>query len=69
MTYFAHEFEGAENPALDIYELPGLNAINFHLKESLGGGQFSTLRLDALAKGKAQQLLDYPVSVPAELVA
>lgn len=68
MTYFAHEFEGAENPSLDIYELPSLNALNFHLKESLGGGQFASLRIDPLAKGKAQQLLDFPVKVPPSLL-
>lgn len=67
MTYFAHEFEGAAKPELDIYELPGLNALNFHLKDSLGGGQFASLRIDPLAKGKAQQLLDFPVKVPADL--
>ncbi len=68
MTYFAHEYEGAVNPQLDIYELPGLNALNFHLKDSLGGGQFASLRIDPLAKGKAQQLLDFPVKVPADLL-
>lgn len=67
MTYFAYEFEGAAKPELDIYELPGLNALNFHLKDSLGGGQFASLRIDPLAKGKAQQLLDFPVKVPADL--
>ena len=68
MKYFAHEYEGATNPALDIYELPGLNALNFHLRDALGGGQFASLRLDPLAKGKAQQLLDFPVKVPAGLL-
>ncbi len=69
MTYFAHEFEGAANPALDIYELPNFHGLNFHLKESLGGGQFASLRIDPLAKGKAQQLLDFPVRVPKSLVS
>ena len=50
------------------YEVPGLNALNFHLKESLGGGQMATLRLDALAKGKGQQLLDIEIPVPAALM-
>ena len=67
--FFAHEFEGAKNPSVTRYELPGLNALNFHLKESLGGGQMATLRLDALAKGKGQQLLDFEVPVPASLLA
>jgi hypothetical protein len=65
--FFAHEFEGAEHPSVTRYEVPGLDAVNFHLKQSLGGGQMATLRLDALAKGKAQQLLDFEVAVPAAL--
>jgi hypothetical protein len=68
-TWFAHEFEGAQKPAVLRYEVPGLNALNFHVLDSLGGGQFASLRLDPLAKGKAQQLLDIPVKIPEGLVA
>ena len=68
-AFFAHEFEGAVAPQVLRYELPGLGAINLHLIQSLGGGQFSSLRLDALAKGKAQQLLDMEIPVPAALTA
>jgi hypothetical protein len=64
-TFFAHEFEGAANPGVDRYEVPGLNALNLHFRDALGGGQFASLRLDPLAKGKAQQLLDFPVTIPA----
>lgn len=67
--YFAHEFEGAKAPAVHRYELPGLNALNLHFLDALGGGQFASLRLDPLAKAKAQQLLDYPIKIPADLVA
>ena len=66
-AFFAHEFEGAATPTVTRYEVPGLNALNFHLTEALGGGQMASLRLDALAKGKAQQLLDFEVTVPATL--
>lgn len=69
LEFFAHEFEGAKAPAVRRYEVPGLNAINLHFLDALGGGQFASLRLDPLAKGKAQQLLDYPVPVPDGLVA
>lgn len=69
MRFFAHEFEGARSPAVKRYEVPGLDALNFHLIESLGGGQMASLRLDALAKGKGQQLLDFEVPVPAALLA
>ncbi|MDE2363843.1 MAG: DUF1446 domain-containing protein [Hyphomicrobiales bacterium] len=69
LAFFAHEFEGGANPAVLRYELPGLNALNFHCLDALGGGQFASLRLDPLAKGKAQQLLDMEIEVPAALVA
>jgi hypothetical protein len=68
-AWFAHEFEGAKHPAVKLYDLPGLRAVNLHLVQALGGGQFASLRLDPLAKGKAQQLLDLPVAVPAGLLA
>ena len=66
--WFAHEFEGGANPAVRSYELPAMNALNFHFLDSLGGGQLASLRLDALAKGKAQQLLDVPVRIPRGIV-
>jgi hypothetical protein len=65
--WFRHEFEDEITGAVVRYEVPGLNALNFHVRNSLGGGQFASLRLDPLAKGKAQQLLDFPVTVPAAL--
>lgn len=65
--FFAHEFVEASAPRVTRYEMPGINGLNFHLKDSLGGGQMSTLRLDALAKGKAQQLLDHPIPIPPHL--
>ncbi|MDO9336954.1 MAG: acyclic terpene utilization AtuA family protein [Caulobacter sp.] len=67
-TWFAHEFEGADAPQVIRYDLPGMDAINLHCIQALGGGQFASLRLDALAKGKAQQLLDMPISVPKGLL-
>ncbi|MGE0743463.1 MAG: acyclic terpene utilization AtuA family protein [Hyphomonadaceae bacterium] len=69
LAFFAHEFEGADAPAVLRYELPGFDALNFHFLQALGGGQMATLRLDALAKGKAQQLLDIDIPVPPELAA
>lgn len=64
-AWFAHEFEGGAAPGVRIYEVPGLGAINYHFLDALGGGQFASLRIDPLAKGKAQQLLDFPVAIPA----
>ena len=68
-AFFAHEFEGAKAPQVVRYDLPGLQALNLHCIQALGGGQFSSLRLDPLAKGKAQQLLDMEIEVPARLLA
>jgi hypothetical protein len=68
-AFFAHEFEGAKAPQVIRYELPGLSALNLHCIQALGGGQFSSLRLDPLAKGKAQQLLDMEIEIPARLLA
>ncbi len=68
LAFFAHEFEGAQAPQVIAYELPGLQALNLHCLQALGGGQFSSLRLDPLAKGKAQQLLDMPIAIPARLL-
>jgi hypothetical protein len=66
--WFAHEFQDAAKPEVHSYEVPGLNALNFHFLDALGGGQMASLRMDPLAKGKAQQLLDMPIAIPAALL-
>ncbi|MBU2551034.1 MAG: DUF1446 domain-containing protein [Proteobacteria bacterium] len=67
--YMAHVFEGAEDPRVERFELPGFQALNFLFHESLGGGGMSSLRLDMLAKGMCQQLLDFMVPLPADFAA
>jgi len=47
------------------YELPGIQALNFVLCDSLGGGGIASLRFDPQGKAYAQQLLDMPLRVPA----
>jgi hypothetical protein len=59
-NYFAHYAEGA----VERYDLPGLSALNFVLRDSLGGGGTSSLNLDTQAKTYAQLLLAFPVPVP-----
>jgi len=66
--FMNHVFDGAKNPRVERFDLPGLHALNFLLHESLGGGQAASLRLDPLAKGMAQQLLEFPIPIPASLV-
>lgn len=49
------------------WSLPGFNAFNFLLEHSLGGGGVASLRIDPQGKAFAQQLLEFPVPVPAAL--
>ena len=49
------------------WELPGFNAFNFLLRHALGGGGIASLRIDPQGKAFAQQLLDFPVPVSAEI--
>jgi hypothetical protein len=58
--YFAHVAKGP----VRRYELPGLNALNFVLKDSLGGGGTSSTNLDVQGKTYAQLLLGIAVAVP-----
>ena len=66
--FMNHVFDGAKNPRVERFDLPGLHALNFLLHESLGGGQAASLRLDPLAKGMAQQLLEFPIPIPRSLI-
>ena len=61
--FFSHVLKG------DVlkWELPGINGLNFLLKNSLGGGGMASLNLDPQGKAYAQQLLEYPIPVTKEL--
>ena len=62
--YFAHFLE-PENSSVPIehlverFDLPGFDAVNFLLKNSLGGGGMASLRPDPLGKSFGQMLLSY----------
>jgi hypothetical protein len=60
--YLSHLAQGE----VERFEVPGIHALNFLLHEALGGGGMASLRVDPLAKGYAQMLLDFPVAVPEE---
>jgi hypothetical protein len=49
------------------YELPGIQAVNFLLRDGLGAGGTASLRFDPQGKAIAQQLLDMEIAVPEEL--
>lgn len=57
-----------ETGRVERWELPGLQALNFLLHNSLGGGGVASLRIDPQGKAFAQQLLEFPIPVPAELL-
>ena len=63
--YFSHLVQGE----VERFEVPGIQALNFLLHQALGGGGMASLRVDPLAKGYAQMLLDFPVAVPEALAA
>lgn len=63
--YFRHEFEDPAESQIEIFELPGINGLNLLFHDALGGGGVASMRVDMLAKGKAQQLMDFPVVVPS----
>lgn len=65
-AWMAHTLD-REKGAVKRWSVPGLNAFNFLLEHSLGGGGIASLRMDPQGKAFAQQLLSFPVPVPAEL--
>jgi hypothetical protein len=67
-SWFAHFFADAKGSRVERFFLPGLHAINLLCHEALAGGGAGSVRLDPLAKGMAQQLLEIPVPVPREMV-
>lgn len=53
---------------VERFTLPGLHALNFMLYNSLGGGGVASLRIDPQGKAFAQQLLEFPIPIPTELL-
>lgn len=66
--FMQHVLDDANSEVIR-YELPGFDALNFMLKNALGGGGIASLRIDPQGKAFGQQLLDMPVKVPATLLA
>jgi hypothetical protein len=61
--YFGHLVKGT----VSRYEVPGIGGFNFVLTRALDDGGMASPRIDPLAKGFAQMLLDLPIRVPAAL--
>ena len=58
-TYFSHCFDNPSEAKVEVFDLPGFNAINLLLHNSLGGGGMASLRPDPLGKAFGQMLLSY----------
>jgi hypothetical protein len=67
-SWYAHLVAGAARP-VDRQYAPGLNALNFVIRGTMGGGLAANIRFDSPGKGNGQQALDFPVPVPAALAA
>lgn len=53
---------------VERYEMPNIDALNFVLNDSLGGGGTVSLKLDAQGKTHAATLLRMDMDVPDELL-
>ena len=61
-------FRGFVHGEVDRYEVANLNALNFILHDSLGGGGTESLKTDAQGKTHGQGLLQMQIEVPEELL-
>ena len=62
--YFSHLLNGKIN----IWDVPGISGLNILLRNSLGGGGMSSLRIDPQGKAYAQQLLEIQIPVKKEIL-
>jgi hypothetical protein len=62
--YFSHVLDGE----VFSWDVPGINGLNFLLKNSLGGGGMASLNIDPQGKAYAQQLLEYEIPIDGELI-
>ncbi|XP_075054510.1 uncharacterized protein LOC142140654 isoform X2 [Mixophyes fleayi] len=62
--YFQHllQRDQEDEQLVTRYELPGIHALNFFLKNSLGGGGIASLRSDPQGKAFGQMLLDLEIT-------
>lgn len=62
--WYAHLAPEGKRPAVDLYAVPGLPALNFVVHDCLGGGILSGAGLDPAAKSMAQLIMRFPIPVP-----
>lgn len=61
-------FRQVARGGVDRFEVPNLLAMNFILKDSLGGGGTESLKNDAQGKTHAQGLLQMEIEIPDALL-
>ncbi len=65
--FMRHVFDRPDAPMVEVFEAPGISALNLLFHDALRGGQMASPRLDPLAKAMAQQVLELTLEVPARL--
>ncbi|WP_246152418.1 acyclic terpene utilization AtuA family protein [Sphingomonas montanisoli] len=68
-AWYAHLTTSGEAVPAARHYVPGLHALNFLIRESMGGGLAANIRFDSPGKGNGQMILDFPVAVPHALAA
>ena len=58
--WYKHLFRDPSRRRVDRFDVPGIHALNFVVHESLDGGSTASARIDFVAKGMGQQLLEFP---------
>lgn len=66
-AFMNHTFDRPEAPVVQVFDVPGIDAINLLFHDALRGGQMASPRLDPLAKAMGQQMLEFELQVPARL--
>ena len=66
-AHYGHLLAGGRQLCVDMFSVPGFSALNFVVKDSMEGGVLASMKIDPVAKGMAQLLLDFPIPVSAEL--
>lgn len=64
-AFMNHTFDRPEAPVVQVFDVPGIGAVNLLFHDALRGGQMASPRLDPLAKAMGQQVLEFELEVPA----
>lgn len=67
--WYRHLFDDPDNGRVDVWDVPGCDAVNHLVHDAQGRGINLSPRFDAAAKSMGQHLLEMPVRVPAALIS